>query len=189
MPGAVPGQLVPHPHASDSKIHVIQYDEQNCDSRELKAGDIKQLMRAKSKGDDVTWIDVKGLGSVQLIHEIGEAFGLHPLALEDIVNVHQRPKVEMYGDHLFVIARSHIPGTLDSEQVAMFLGRDFVVTFQEDNVDCLQPVRRRIESAQGRIRERKADYLLYALIDVVVDGYFPALEDYGERLDALDDRI
>lgn len=111
----------------------------------------------------VTWIDFSGLGTVELIHEIGEAFGLHPLALEDVVIVHQQPKVEMHRDHLSVIARTHIPGTLDSEQVALFLGRNYVITFQEDNVDWLQPVRRRIEKTQGRIRERAADYLVDTL--------------------------
>lgn len=188
-PGSVPGQLVPHPQASDSQIHAIQYDEQRCESRELKEGDFEQMTPEKSAGDGVTWIDVKGLAGVDSIHAIGQAFGLHPLALEDVVNVHQRPKVEMYGDHLFVIARAHIPGTLDSEQIAMFLGCNFVITFQEDNVECLEPVLRRIEQGHGRIRQHGADYLLYALIDIIVDGYFPVLEDYGERLDALDDRI
>ncbi len=188
-PGSVPGQLVPHPQAADSRIRAIQYDEQGCESRELKAGDIEQLIPEISTGDGVMWIDIKGLGSVDSIHAIGETFGLHPLALEDLVNVHQRPKVEMYGDHLFVIGRAHIPGTLDSEQIALFLGCNFVINFQENNVEGFEPVLRRIEQGLLCSPDQMPDYLLYALIDVIVDGYFPVLEDYGERLDALDERI
>lgn len=86
--------------------------------------------------------------------------------------MHQRPKVEMKCDHLFVIARAHIPGTLDTRQVAMFPGGNLVITFQETNVDCLETVRKRIEAAKGQIRERGADSLLDALIDIIVDGYF-----------------
>jgi len=137
----------------------------------------------------VTWIDIGGLRDIELIHEIADRFGFHPLALEDAVSVHQRPKVDVYKDHLFVVARAHIPGTVETEQVSFFVGRNFVVTFQESDADCLESVRKRIEAAQGRICECGADYLFYALLDVVIDGFFPALEGYGERLDALDDRV
>lgn len=188
-PGAVPGTIIPHPKASQSKASIIEYTKYACNSRTISTVDVKRLADVNLDANTVRWIDVKGLGSVDLIHQLGESFGLHPLALEDVVNMHQRSKFEMYGDHIFVIARAHMPGTIDSEQIALFLGRNFVITLQEDNVDCLEPVKKRIETAKGQIRARGADYLLYALIDVIVDGYFPALEEYGERLDALDDRI
>ncbi len=138
----------------------------------------------------VTWINVDGLADLELIRRLGNLFGLHRLSLEDVVNVHQRPKVEEYEDHVFIVTRmiegSRMPST---EQVSMFLGAGFLLTFQERPGDCFDPVRERIRRHRGLIRERQADYLAYALLDVVIDGYFPALETYGERLEILEDAV
>lgn len=186
-PGSLPGAVVPHPDAPQPIVRVLQYGPDDCSEHDVTDMErIPELVGSSA----VTWIDVDGLGDAKIIMQIGDQFGLHPLALEDVVNVHQRAKVETYDDHLFVIARAHSIGeSLATEQVAMFLGRNFVITFQEREVDCLEPVRRRILQAQGRIRNNGADYLLYSLLDAVVDGYFPALEKYGEKLDVLDDYI
>lgn len=144
----------------------------------------------------VTWVDVCGLRDANVIKTIGGLFHLHPLALEDAVNTHQRPKVEMYGDSLFFVARTMTApdritngDPFDSHQVAFFLGRDFVVTFRERETECIGSVRKRLKAAKGCIRDSAADYLLYALIDVTVDSYFPVLEEHGERLDLLDEVI
>lgn len=144
----------------------------------------------------VTWLDIDGLGDAKVIEQVGQMFKLHPLALEDVVNVHQRPKVEMYGDYLFVIARAHAgleaksaTDSLETQQIALFLGRNFVVSFREQGVHCFDSVRKRIQTKRGRIRELGADYLLYTLLDSVIDEYFPALELHGEGLDSLDDLI
>jgi magnesium transporter len=112
------------------------------------------------------------------------------LALEDAVNTHQRPKVEEYDDHLFVVALMvDANGSADTEQVAFFIGEGYVITFQERPGDCFENVRDRIRKATGRIRTAGADYTAYALLDAIVDGYFPALEKMGDRLEVLEDRV
>ena len=141
------------------------------------------------------WLNVDGLGHADTLRRIGERFSLHPLALEDVVNVHQRPKFEAYDDHLFLIVRMPVATeregdaqapVLRTEQVALFVGRGFVVTFQEIAGDAFEPVRHRLRHATSALRRRGADYLAYALVDAVVDAYFPLLEAYGERLEALE---
>jgi magnesium transporter len=186
-PGTPPGAIVPHPDAAPPIVRLMQYGPQQCTDHEIT--DIESIPGLIDPAG-VTWVDVDGLGDAAVIARVGEIFGLHPLALEDVVNVHQRPKVEMYGERLFLIARAHPrDALLETEQVAIFLGRNFVVTFQEREVDCLGSVRQRILTDTGKIRSSGADYLLYALLDAVIDGYFPALEQYGDKLDALDDQV
>ncbi|MBI3300790.1 MAG: magnesium/cobalt transporter CorA, partial [Deltaproteobacteria bacterium] len=139
----------------------------------------------------VTWVDVEGLGDVETIRTLGEIFGLHRLALEDVINVHQRAKVEQYGEHHFIVTRMVRLGEhLETEQLSLFLGKNFVLTFQEGHPgDCLDLIRERIRQKRGRIRDAGLDYLAYALLDAVVDCYFPILEEYGERLETLEDEI
>ncbi|MEK7703525.1 MAG: magnesium/cobalt transporter CorA, partial [Myxococcota bacterium] len=138
----------------------------------------------------VLWLDVVGLGDAELVLELGSLFALHSLALEDAVNVHQRPKAEDYGDSVYVVLRMpSLVGSLDLEQVSFFLGTDFVITLQQHAGDLFGPVRERIRHDKGRVRQHGADYLAYALIDAIVDHYFPILEQYGERLDTLEERI
>lgn len=138
----------------------------------------------------VIWVHVEGLGDVEIIETLGEIFELHGLALEDVIDVHQRPKVEEYGQYLYIVARMAVPGAqLETEQFSLFLGPNFVLSFDERPEDRLNPVRERIRSKRGQIRNVGADYLAYALLDTIVDAYFPILEDYGERLEALEDEV
>ncbi len=117
-------------------------------------------------------------------------FGLHRLALEDVLNTHQRPKAEEFDDHIFFVTRMFRPDTAArTEQLSIFLGKDFVLSFQEEHGDCLEPVRERIRKGRGRVRDKRADYLCYVLLDAVVDDYFPVLERYGEKLEALEDEV
>jgi magnesium transporter len=134
---------------------------------------------------------VDGLGNTNTIKQIGELFGFHPLALEDVINVHQRAKVEPYGEHLFIVTRlvALTAEHLESEQISIFLGKDFVVTFQQHTGDCFDPVRERIRTSRGRIREAGADYLAYALIDAVIDSYFPVVEQFADHLDDLEEEV
>ena len=121
---------------------------------------------------------------------MGGLFHLHPLALEDAVNVHQRSKVDRYGDQLFITAR--VPADtvgFRTEQVSLFVGKNFVITFLEDPGDCFEPVRRRLRDDEGLIRRRGADYLAYALLDASIDAYFPLLETFGDRLEELEDEV
>jgi magnesium transporter len=138
----------------------------------------------------VTWINVDGLGDAAFIEALGRRFGLHALALEDVLNVHQRPKAEVYADQLFVVARMpEQEAFLASEQISIFVGDNWLLSFQQRSGDCLEPVRQRLRAGRGTIRGNGPGYLLYALIDAVTDAYFPVLERYGERLEALEDEV
>ena len=140
----------------------------------------------------VLWLDVTGLGDAALVQSIGEHFGIHRLALEDVLHPNQRPKVERHEEVDFVVvrmARIASDDALDVEQVSMFLGKDFVITFQERHGDVFEPVRNRIRESRGRIRGQKSDYLLYALVDAVVDNVFPIVEKISERLEDEEDKV
>ena len=140
----------------------------------------------------IVWIDVQGLGDEKLIRAIGELFSIHLLALEDVVNVPQRPKTESFEKHQLYISRMVRLGdaqSLEIEQVSIFFGSNFVLTFQERYGDILDPVRRRIRSKKGPMRTSGADYLAYAIIDAIIDGYYPVLEQYGEVLESLEAQV
>jgi magnesium transporter len=186
-PGAMPGTVAVDPQGARPVVRVMAYGPDELEEREVD--DLDSLAKLVGRSP-VTWVDVQGLGDAETITRLGEIFQLHPLALEDVVNTHQRPKVEDYGQFLFVVVRMIVPGErLDTEQVSLFLGANFVITFQERPGDCLDPVRKRLRQATGRVRSAGADYLAYALLDAVVDAYFPAMEQYGEWLDTLDTEI
>lgn len=138
----------------------------------------------------VLWINVAGLGDASAVNRIGEIFALHRLALEDVVNTHQRAKVEHYPNCIFVVGRMiESDDHIETDQLSLFLGKEFVVTFQETPGDCFEPVRERIRKGGGTLRFAGPDYLAYALVDAFVDNYFPVLENYGERLEAMEERV
>lgn len=165
----------------------MAYDTERLIEREGVSTD---ELRALKGAAGVLWVNVTGLAGIDLIQRLGDLFDLHDLALEDVINVHQRPKVEEYESNVFIVTRMVQAGArLDTEQVSIFAGPDFVLTFQERPGDCFDPVRDRLRRHRGRIRQSGSDYLAYALIDAVVDAYFPVLEDYGERLEELEDAV
>jgi len=138
----------------------------------------------------VLWIDVDGIADPETVRKVGETFELHPLALEDATHLGQRPKSEDFDGHLYAVLQTPVfDEQLEFKQVSIFLGRDYVVTFQEKDEDCLSPVRERIRQGKGRIRRSKADYLAYSIVDTIVDTYFPALERYGRMLDDLETEV
>jgi magnesium transporter len=186
-PGNVPGAVVVDPGAPHPVVRVISYGPDDLDEEVVTNLDHLAGLVGRRP---VTWVDVQGLGDAATIHKLGEIFSFHPLALEDVVNTHQRAKVEDYGSYLFVVARIAVPdGQLATEQISMFLGKDFVVTFQEKPCEVFDPILKRIRLAQCSLRGAGADHLAYALLDAAVDGYFPVLEECGERLDAIDDEL
>lgn len=186
-PGASPGTLVADPSAIGTVIRFVGYGPDGFEDHGVPDLDKLETMIGKWP---VTWINVDGLANLDLIRRLGDMFGLHGLALEDVVNVHQRPKVEDYEDHIFIVTRMmHGEEAPLTEQVSMFLNERMVLTFQERPGDCFDPVRDRIRKRRGQIRSRGADYLAYALLDAVIDGYFPVLERYGERLEALENSV
>lgn len=139
------------------------------------------------------WLDIDGLNSDKLLLSIGERFSLHPLLLEDILNTDHRPKVEEYQDTLFVVAKmlgmDEETGSIQSEQICFVLRKGLVISFQEKPGDVLEPIRERLRKDLGRVRRAGADYLLYALLDVIVDNYFLIVEDLGERIEELERKV
>ena len=185
-PGAPPGTVAVDPGAHASVVDLFGYGPEGY--VEEKAVTPERVVRCLSEWP-VTWVNVEGLGDAGTLHRLAEIFSLHPLVREDVVNVHQRAKVEQYGDHLFIVTRMvTLNEEIESEQLAIVLGNKFVATFQEKPGDVLDPVRERIRGA-GPIRHAGPDALAYALIDAVVDHYFPVLERYGERIEELEEEV
>ncbi len=186
-PGAPPGTLVLDPSSPKPRLTVIAYNSEEFIEQEIT--DLKPIHDALERWP-VTWVNVDGLGDVDAIREVGDLFGVHGLALEDVLNVHQRPKVDEYGNLLFIVARMIEPGhPVQAEQMSMFLGERFVLTFQEHVGDCLDCVRKRIRDGRGKVREMGADYLAYCLLDAVIDGYFPYLDNLSDLLENLEDDV
>lgn len=186
--GAVPGTVKVAPDAPPPVMRLIAYGAQGVVEKHVES--VSEFADYVDN-DGVTWINVDGLGNAKTIKQIGSMFKLHPLALEDVVNVHQRAKVESYDEHLFIVARMAKPdsGELDTEQVSLFLGKNLVLTFQQQEGDCFGPVRDRIRKSNGQIRSRGADYLTYALLDAVIDSYFPCADRCADELDDLDAHV
>jgi magnesium transporter len=187
-PGASPGSVVVDPAAKKSQLHVLAYNlTQVQEVNEATLEDVTSLMAQFP----IVWLNVEGLGDAQLIEKIGVLFGLHRLALEDVVNVHQRAKMEHYGQDLFFVSRMAFSDEhFHSEQVSLFLKPNLLITFQEGSPgDTFEAVRQRIRTATGKIRSLGTDYLTYALIDALIDSYFPVLETVGEKLDHLEENM
>ena len=192
QPGAPPGTVM---HVGRRRlervlIHTLDYGPDHLDEREdASLAECRELFAAQS----VTWVDVVGLHDVDLLREIGDVLRLHPLMLEDIPSTRQRPKVEEYPDHLFVVLRmlqwpEGAPDIQD-EQVSLVLGPHYVVSFQEQPGDVFEPVRERLRHGRGLLRSRGPDYLAYTLMDAVVDHYFGLLERLGAEVEELEDQV
>lgn len=186
-PGDLPGTVKSDPAAPACDIRVMAYNSNKLTELEsVDPADTPEVIEAHA----VTWINVAGLGTGDKIQQLGNLLDLHPLALEDVVNVHQNPKVEEYEKQLFIVLRmAHMSDDLDVEQVSLFLGPGYVLTFQERPEDCLDSVRKRLRKKRGRIREETSDYLAYTIIDTILDRYFPVMEKYGRQLDALETEV
>lgn len=193
--GAAPGTLTIAPDAVPSELILIEYSEHQAFRKALDRHQSPiPTLREMLTNDAVTWLDVQGLGSEAVLRQVGEAFELHRLVLEDVVNVPQRPKVEQYEDQLVIISRMVTPRAngkgFFNEQVALVLGPHYLLTFQEEpELDCFGSVRDRIRHKRGQIRQQGSDYLAYALLDSIIDGFFPVLEDYGELIEALEEEV
>jgi len=187
-PGTAPGTLVVDPQSAPSQVHVLAYGRDEVVEHDLP--ELNQLPALLAKYP-VVWVNVDGLGNLAVLQELARVFALHPLAMEDVVNLHQRAKVETFHNHVFLVTHmAQLADTLEMEQISLFVGSNFVISFQErPGWDCLESVRERIRKSVTRIREAGPGYLAYALIDAVVDHYFPVLEQYGERLELLEDSI
>lgn len=188
-PGSPPGTLDIPAGSPKPRIRAMSYGADSLDERDVAT---PESARAAVGKDAVTWIDVAGLGDEATLRGLGDAFEIHPLALSDVVHTGQRPKAESYGDTLFCVARMathEADGEFTWEQMSLFLGENFVLTFQETPGDCLESLRERIRRGQKALRSSGPDYLAAMILDGIVDGYFPILESYGERLEAIEERV
>ncbi|MBC7776938.1 MAG: magnesium/cobalt transporter CorA [Phycisphaerae bacterium] len=175
--GLPPGSLVYTGHQMDSPAQVISIAYTDT-AFEEKHGYVPYLLQKKH---GILWTDVCGLTDTKLIEQIGNDHQIHPLALEDVLDTQQRSKLEEFDNGLFFIVH-HLKVDsaaleIHSEQIALFAGKNFLVSFQEDPDDTLAPVRKRCEDGFGRLRKKGSDYLAYALVDLVVDSYYSVLDD------------
>ncbi|HNY76891.1 MAG: magnesium/cobalt transporter CorA [Sedimentisphaerales bacterium] len=172
------------------RITVIDYDEQHVQEKQVASPEECLPFR---QTPTVTWINVDGLHDVSVIEKLGKAFDLHPLLLEDILSTGQRPKFEDYEKNLFIVVKmlsfSEDSQAVETEQVSLIIGPNFVLSFQETVGDVFDYVRDRIRNAKGRIRKLGADFLAYSLVDAIVDGYFVILEKLGEKIENLEGEL
>ncbi|MBI4997453.1 MAG: magnesium/cobalt transporter CorA [Rhodocyclales bacterium] len=190
--GLPPGSLV---HLGDRKLEHARVSlvDYGPDGLEEKQFDTLAESRAYQSTQPIHWLNVYGLHEPEVLAEVGRRFDLHPLVLEDILNTDQRPKLDEYGDYLFVVTRffdyDARSMSVTSEQVSIVIGRNFVLSFQEKPTGNFNPVRDRLRQDRGPIRRSGADYLAYALLDTVVDRYFAVLEGLGERVEELEEEL
>jgi magnesium transporter len=185
--GLPPGTIQSDPTAETTKIRAFCYSPDAMEEVDITRP--SQIVPLIKRWPNV-WIDIAGLGSTPTITEVGHVLQLHPLAVEDSVHVHQRAKVDDFGDHLFIVARMSNPGEKHiTEQCSFFLRTGMVVTFQERLGDSWGGIRERLRVGRGPLRSQGVDYLTYLLLDAIVDSYFPTLEAIGDRLDEYDERL
>jgi magnesium transporter len=192
VPGEAPGMLK-LPQDSPSEPPVITLIDYGPDCLEERKDVGCDELLPHLNNELVTWINLDGLGDLSVLRVLGQRFNLHPLALEDVLDTNQRPKVEQYDDYLFIVAKMlylNDKKEIGGEQVSMFLGKTFLITLQEEaDFDVFEPVRARIRSAKGRIRTAGSDYLAYALLDSIIDHYYPVLESIGTEIDTIEDEL
>ncbi len=190
-PGSAPATLSPPPGANQNPVfHVMEFDEQSL--KEYTVSCVEDFPECPGDGK-IRWLEMNGLGNVEALKKLGERYDLHPLALEDVLNFGQRPKMEPYGEHLFIVAQMiyrDAERCLCGEQVCLFVFDHILISVQEENEnDVFEPLRQRIRAGGGYVRKMQADYLAYALLDSIVDHCFPVLEEVGEALEELEDDV
>ncbi|AEH02021.1 magnesium/cobalt transporter CorA [Lacinutrix sp. 5H-3-7-4] len=189
--GQVPGALVYTGKKETQKLFIETFDY-NIDSIiEKELVNIEEAFKFKSS-NTVTWINLNGLNHIDEIEKLGQHYDLHPLVLEDIVNTGQRPKIDEFEDYIFIVLKMMYydeSETIVSEQVSLILGENYVLSLQEAEGDVFDALRERIRQSKGRIRGLGPDYLLYALIDSIVDHYYAIIETMGNKIEDLEDNL
>lgn len=184
-----PGELshLPGYEYHPTELQLMDYDSEHLTETTV---DDPSVMADMIDQDSVTWLNVNGLQNLDVLKKIQSLFRIHPLVVEDILRPYQRPKFELYDDHLFLVFQLlHLQEQHKTEQIGFVIGRHYLITFQEFSGDDFDPVRQRIRDARRRLRTGGPDYLAYALLDSIVDSYFPVLERIGNEIDELEDRI
>ncbi len=191
--GLPPGSLVHigEKKAEETRVTILDYDEAHVEEKEAKT--VGECFPFKDR-PTATWINVEGVSDVEAIERLGACYGLHPLVLEDILNTDQRPKMEDFEQYSYIVLKMltyrEASGQVETEQISLVLGQNFILSFQEGKEgDVFGPIRERIKTGKGRIRKMGVDYLAYTLIDAVVDNYFIILEKLGERIESLEEAL
>ncbi len=187
--GARPGTLAIPANSPEPRIRVTQYSADDVEVFDVE--DVSKLP-ALVKSDYVTWVDIQGFGNEAKLKGVAEAFNLHPIALENAVNVPQRAKAESYADHNLIIARSPVMGSdgdISVPQVCFIVGQGFLITFQERYLGFFDAVRKRIQRGGGLMRTHGPDYLAYSLIDAMVDRYYPIAQQLSDAIEDLEDWV
>ncbi len=190
-PEDLPGNLDLEPNALPPEITLIDYTEDTVSK--IKISNPEDCI-PYLKSDSVSWINMLGLGNKIAWQQMAKVFQIHPLTVGDIVNIPQRPKILHDKNQIIIITcmvriKSYLE-PFEKEQISIILGEKYLITVQENSEsDCLKPVRERIKNNQGIIRKQKVDYLAYSLLDKIIDSFFPVLEEYGERIEKLEDEI
>ncbi|HKK42888.1 MAG TPA: magnesium/cobalt transporter CorA [Bacteroidales bacterium] len=172
------------------KLHLIDYNENSF--TESDPASISECVPVKEDGF-IKWLNISGVHNERIIHDVGERFGIHPLVMEDIANTTQRPKVEDHDDYIFlVIKMAYIKpgnGELQIEQVSMLVGRNYVISLQEKEGDILDSLRERLRTNKGKLRKMGTDYLMYSILDTIVDNYFSVIEYIGEQMEEAEEQL
>lgn len=188
--GLPPGSLI---HIGDASTEPISIELLDYSEKQAKVAEISDLSKLKNylNTDTVSWVNVTGIHDTKLISEIGKTYGIHDLVLEDILNTDHYPKVEPFDDYVFFTMKmmSLTDGEMQKEQLSIVFSKAFVLCFQEKKGDIFGPLRERIQKGSGIIRKKGTDYLVYRLIDTVVDNYFFIVESLEERLEKLEESV
>ena len=190
--GMSPGSLIFTGEQKTEKVSVSLFDYNSGNFSETSIDDLNDLEKYKNNSN-VTWINVVGLHDINILDKIGNIFGIHPLVLEDILNVSHNPKIEDYENFLFLVVKminyKEDINILDIEQVSLIIGKNYIITFQEKNGDVFEPIRNRIRTAKGLVRKYNEDYLAYRILDSIIDNYFSVLENFDDRIEDIEDQI
>ncbi|NNC69735.1 MAG: magnesium/cobalt transporter CorA [Flavobacteriaceae bacterium] len=189
--GRAPGEVIyiGDKESKITKLEVFDYKNDHIDT--LYTDTIEDVFQFKGN-NQVTWINVDGLGNTDEIIKLGEYFKLHPLILEDIVDTKQRPKIDEYEHYLFIVLKMlyfNKNKEFVTEHVSIVLGKDYVLTFQESEDDIFDTVRNRLTNENSRVRNSSADYLAFALMDAIIDNYFTVMDDISDRIEVLEDQL
>lgn len=189
--GQIPGALVYNGTKESSELFIESFDYNTDFFTEKELKTVEEAFEYKTT-DSITWINLNGLNQIDEIEKLGNHYNLHPLVLEDIVSTNQRPKIDEYDDYIFMVLKMMYydeDEKIVSEQVSFILGENFVLSLQEAEGDVFEALRERIRQAKGRVRNLGSDYLLYALIDSVVDHYYAIIETMGNKIEDLEDNL
>ncbi|MBW6480621.1 MAG: magnesium/cobalt transporter CorA [Bacteroidales bacterium] len=190
--GLSPGSLVFVGHKKTDKTAIDIMDFNPTELKEFRTDNPEDLLPLKDN-TEISWIDIKGVHNTELISQIGEHFQIHPLVLEDILNTRQRPKIDFYDDYIFAVMKmiswNDKNKSIETEQISLIIGQNYVLSFQEKEDDIFDPLRERIRKGKGRIRNMGSDYLAYAMLDITVDNYFLVLEGIGEHMELLEEKL